>query len=159
MQIRPINKSDNVALAVVLRKVLTEIGANGDGFAFADPQLDHMFEYYAKQRGQYFVLLDDNQEIVGGAGIGELKGEQDTIELQKMYFLPSARGQGYAQKMLSMLLDEAKLMGYKKCYLETLDSLTAAIKVYEKNGFKHLSGPCGETGHFGCNIYMLKKLL
>jgi putative acetyltransferase len=32
------------------------------------------------------------------------------------------------------------------------------VKVYEKFGFIYLDGPLGNTGHFGCNVWMLHKL-
>jgi len=30
--------------------------------------------------------------------------------------------------------------------------------LYEKNGFKHLNKPLGNTGHIICGVYMLKEL-
>lgn len=158
MNIRKINKSDNKQLAVMLRRVLTEVGANSEGFAFADPQLDNMFEYYKGQKGSYYILENEQGNIIGAAGFGELAGEPTMVELQKMYFLSEARGKGMAQKMLDMLMDEAKLLGFTSCYLETINTLHAAIKLYERNGFKHVSHACGNTGHFGCNVYMVKTL-
>lgn len=158
MNIRKIKKSDNKALATMLRAVLTEVGANSDGFAFADPQLDHMFEFYEKQKGSYYVVENELGKIIGAAGIGELSGEPNMIELQKMYFLPEARGIGLAQQLMSILIAEAKKMGFTACYIETIDSLKAAIKLYERNGFKHVPNACGNTGHFGCNVYMVKQL-
>ena len=29
------------------------------------------------------------------------------------------------------------------------------MKVYEKFGFKYLDGPMGNTGHYGCDRWML----
>lgn len=158
MNIRKIKKSDNKELAKMLRIVLTEVGANSDGFAFADPQLDHMFEYYENQKGNYYIVVNEEGKIIGAAGIGELAGEPKMVELQKMYFLPEARGKGLAQQVLDLLLKEAKELGYTACYLETITSLKAAIKLYERNQFKHVSHACGNTGHFGCNVYMVKQL-
>jgi putative acetyltransferase len=43
-------------------------------------------------------------------------------------------------------------------YLETLPELHQAVKVYEKFGFRYLKGPLGNTGHFGCDLWMLKDL-
>jgi putative acetyltransferase len=30
--------------------------------------------------------------------------------------------------------------------------------VYETFGFRYLTGPMGNTGHFGCELWMLKEL-
>jgi len=48
--------------------------------------------------------------------------------------------------------------GYQHVYLETMPELQRAMPVYEKFGFRYLDGPMGNTGHFGCPIWMLKDL-
>lgn len=94
-----------------------------------------------------------------GAGIHPLDGGAEEIcELQKMYLLPEARGKGLAGKLIAMCLDYAKQNGYTHCYLETSPELARARKVYEQFGFKYLTGPMGNTGHFGCDSWMLKDL-
>jgi putative acetyltransferase len=32
------------------------------------------------------------------------------------------------------------------------------VSVYEKFGFEYLQAPMGNTGHNGCDIWMLKKM-
>ena len=49
-------------------------------------------------------------------------------------------------------------MGYKKVYLETMPELGKAVSVYEQFGFQYLNGPMGNTGHFGCDVWMIKEL-
>jgi putative acetyltransferase len=36
-----------------------------------------------------------------------------------------------------------------------MPELTKALGIYEKFGFKYLNGPMGNTGHFGCDKWML----
>ena len=55
-------------------------------------------------------------------------------------------------------IDAAKKAGYKKVYLETMPELIAAIPMYEQFGFTYLSGPLGNSGHTGCDIWMIKLL-
>jgi len=55
-------------------------------------------------------------------------------------------------------LGSAKRMGYTEVYLESLPELNKAISLYEKSGFKFIPGPLGNSGHFGCDIWMLKHL-
>jgi putative acetyltransferase len=33
-----------------------------------------------------------------------------------------------------------------------------AQQLYLKNGFEYLEGPMGNTGHYSCTVWMLKKL-
>jgi putative acetyltransferase len=117
-----------------------------------------MFGNYRKQQSCYFVITRDEQ-IFGGGGIGPLRGgSTDTCELRKMFFLPEARGIGLGRRLLTMLLDEAKKRGFKKCYLETLDRMWQANELYRKMGFELLDGPIGKTGHSSCDRWYLLKL-
>jgi len=39
-----------------------------------------------------------------------------------------------------------------------MPELRKAVSVYEKFGFTYLTGPMGNTGHFGCDVWMIKEL-
>ena len=75
-----------------------------------------------------------------------------------MYFLPEARGIGLGKKMMYLCLQKAKEFGFKQCYLETMPYMDDARKLYRKAGFKDLSEPMGDTGHYSCQLWMLKDL-
>ena len=99
MRIREIENADNVKLAVAIRKVLIEMGVPKVGTAYADVELDAMFEAYQEDRFIYFVV-EQAGKILGGAGIAPLKnGDPKVCELQKMYFLPQARGKGLGKQI------------------------------------------------------------
>ena len=103
------------------------------------------------------ALIDD--VLVGGGGIYPSDGlPENTCELVKMYLLPSARGLGLGKKMIAACLENAKQLGYQQVYLETMPELKDALKTYEKFGFSYLDGPLGNTGHFGCALWMIKKI-
>ena len=55
-------------------------------------------------------------------------------------------------------IESAKEMGYSAIYLESLPDFSMAISIYEKQGFKHLDQPMGESGHTSCNIWMVKEI-
>lgn len=157
--IRPIQQTDNSAIAKVIRDVLIEHNVPKVGTAYADPQLDAMFEAYDKKRAVYFVVEQDGK-IIGGAGIDQLQNESESIcELQKMYFLSEARGLGLGTAMMEKCLSAAKDFGYQKCYLETMPYMEAAQKLYLKSGFGYISAPMGCTGHNACPVWMIKELL
>jgi putative acetyltransferase len=157
-QIRPIQEADNQAVAKVIRTVLIEHNVPKVGTAYADASLDCMFETYSVNRSRYFVVEHHNQ-IIGGAGISQLANESETIcELQKMYFLPEARGLGLGMQMMQKCLDEARSFGYEQCYLETMPYMHDAQKLYKKFGFAYIDAPMGCTGHTSCPVWMLKDL-
>lgn len=156
--IREIRKEDNAQIAAVIRSVLVEFGVPKVGTAYADASLDCMTETYSKDKAVYFVI-DHNGNIIGGAGISPLDNfDGNVCELQKMYFLPEARGKGLGQQMMTTCLQAAKDFGFEQCYLETMPYMEDARKLYEKTGFENLSQAMGDTGHYSCNVWMIKKL-
>ncbi len=156
--IRPIQLEDNPRIAAVIRKVFIDDNFPKTGTAFADVQLDFMFETYNKLKSIYFVV-EENGKIIGGAGISQLENSKENIcELQKMYFLQEARGKGIGYKMIEKCLEKAIEFGYSNCYLETLPEMKVAQSLYKKFGFEYLCSPLGNTGHTTCPIWMLKEL-
>jgi putative acetyltransferase len=37
--------------------------------------------------------------------------------------------------------------------------MKSAMKLYEKNGFIKIPGPCGHTGHFSCDVFYRLELV
>ena len=48
--------------------------------------------------------------------------------------------------------------GYSQIYLESIPEFSTAVSIYEKQGFQYLNQPLGNTGHDGCNLWMLKEM-
>lgn len=158
MVIRKIENQDNPAIASIVQQVLMEMGAPKIGTAYSDPFLDSMFETYNKPKAVYFVIEDEGK-IIGGAGVSQLDNSNENIcELQKMYFLPEARGLGLGTQLMEMCLQSAKDFGFEKCYLETMPYMIDAQKLYKKVGFENIDAPLGNTGHTSCPVWMLKEL-
>lgn len=158
ISIREVREEDNAALGTAIRQVLIDIGVPKVGTAYADPELDFMFQAYQKERSAYFIIAEEDV-VLGGAGIAPLAGEDPRIcELQKMYFLMQARGKGWGQKMINHCLAYAKTQNFELCYLETLPYMQAAQKLYLKTGFDYIEGPMGNTGHTSCNVWLTKAL-
>ena len=159
LSIRVLREEDNPVIASVIRSVLIELGVPKVGTAYADPELDALTSAYQGERSRYFVVEQDGK-VIGGAGIAPLAGESPEIcELQKMYFLPAARGLGVGEKMIHQCLDFAREEDFQLCYLETLPYMKAAQKLYRKVGFNYIDGPMGNTGHTSCNVWLTKSLL
>jgi len=157
-KIREIKPEDNQQVKELVRSVLVEMGVPKVGTAYEDKALDDMTQTYDSERMTYFVV-EENSKVIGGAGIAPLTGEEDKIcELQKMYFLPEARGRGIGMKMINQCLDFGSEQGFEKCYIETLPYMENARKLYHKNGFEVIEKPLGDTGHYNCTVYMVKDL-
>ena len=158
MLIRKIVSSDNSTMAEIIRASLLEFNAAKPGTVYFDKTTDALTELFEQKRSAYFVIEIDG-EIAGGAGFFPTKGlEENTCELVKMYISKKFRGRGYGQTLLERCINEAKKNGYERMYLESLPELKNAIAMYEKNGFKPISHSLGNSGHNGCDIWMIKKL-
>ena len=153
--IRTIVSSDNTNLAQIVRNTLAEFGLDKPGTVYYDDSTDHLFELFQTPRSTYYVAEQDGK-LLGGAGIFPSNGlPPDVCELVKMYLVPEARGMGLGRELIRRSIDFAKSVGYKQIYLETMPELKKALSVYEKFGFKYLNGPMGDTGHYGCDRWML----
>jgi putative acetyltransferase len=157
-RMRPIRRNDNAAVARIIRDVMTEFGAVGCGFSIQDPEVDAMFEHYPAPRAAFFVL-EQGRAILGCGGFAPLTGAAaDICELRKMYFRAELRGKGQGARLLDHTLNAARTAGYRLCYLETLESMDHARKLYRRHGFRDHDGPLGNTGHSGCNRFMTLSL-
>ena len=155
--IREIEEKDDKEVENVIRTCLIEFGANHEGTAWADPNLGCFSKIYNSEGNKYWVAINEEGNVIGGVGIGNLEGADGVCELQKMYCLPEARGTGIAHELIELALEYAKKY-YKRCYLETLDNMIAAQKFYEKYGFVRIYEPVVKTEHFACDVRYIREL-
>ncbi|WP_375419010.1 GNAT family N-acetyltransferase [uncultured Hymenobacter sp.] len=155
--IRPIRPADNAALAAIIRATLAEFGAAKPGTVYYDPTTDHLHELFQAPRSQYFVAEAADGAVLGGVGIFPTPGLGPGVaELVKVYLRHAARGTGLGRRLIEQSLTWAREAGFQQIYLETLPELTQAVPLYERLGFAYLPGPLGQSGHFGCTIWMLR---
>jgi putative acetyltransferase len=157
--IRAIEEKDNQGIAAIIRCTLEEFGANHPGTVYYDDTTDALFQLFSQTPGSVYYVAEYNNELVGGGGIFPTSGlPGDTCELVKMYLLKKARGIGLGKLIIQKALDFAKEAGYKNIYLETMPELKNALNAYAKFGFEYIDHPMGNSGHFGCDLWMLKKI-
>lgn len=158
MLLRKIITEDNAALAIIIRTSLKEFNANKPGTVYFDETTDHLSDVFKTKRSAYYVIEKDGK-IAGGGGFYPTDGlPANTCELVKMYLAKEYRGKGWGNILLKKCMDEARKQGYQKMYLESMPELVNAIAMYEKNGFTHISQPMGNSGHTGCEVWMMKDL-
>ena len=91
----------------------------------------------------FWCMLADN-EVAGTVALKELS--DSTAELKALYLAEKLRGNGTGKLLLNTALSFAKEAGYKYVVLDSMSKYTAALKLYEKTGFKYIS-------RFNDNIY------
>ena len=155
---RKIKASDNVELAAMIRAVLIEYDLGIPGTVFTDPTTDQLFELFSNDKAEYWVVEIDSA-IVGGVGLYPTSGlDDDCTELVKLYLLNDYRGLGIGKELIGKVFKEARSLSYKKVYLESIPELSEAVGLYEHMGFRMLDERLGNSGHFACNVWMLKHL-
>lgn len=156
--IRTIQANDNAAVATMIRGVFHDYHAKQEGTVYSDPTTDSLFELFQKPNS-IFYLVEIDGEILGSCGIFPTQGLPDgCVELVKFYVSSKIRGTGYGRQLFQKCEAWAIENGYNQLYIESLDDFSAAVKLYEKIGFQRLTAPLGNTGHFGCPIWMLKGI-
>ena len=117
-----------------------------------------MYNSFLLPGSRYYVgLLGDR--ILGGGGVYPSNGLPEGVcEMVKMYLDPAARGRGLGKKLIESCVEFARRSGYAQMYIETMPELSTAVSIYEKFGFRYLPGPLGNTGHYGCTVWMLKDV-
>ncbi len=159
IQIRPIEQKDNIDIAKVIRGALEEFGANKPGTVYFDPTTDALFELFNNTPGSYYYIATIDNNVVGGGGIFPTENlPEGTCELVKLYLHKDARGTGLGKQLLNTAMQWAKENGYTQVYLESMPEFSKAVTIYENVGFKRIHQPLGNSGHCGCDIWMVKNL-
>ena len=138
--IRPISAADDEAMGMIARHNLKAFGLDIPGTAYFDPEIMHLSEFYgaAPERRSYFVALSEDGSLLGGGGLAEFEPLEGTAELQKLYLGDAAKGHGLGTRMVALIEDRARELGYTRLYLETHSALKVAIHLYEKLGYERI---------------------
>ncbi|MBZ4188325.1 GNAT family N-acetyltransferase [Niabella beijingensis] len=156
--IRPVEEKDNIELATIIRTAFLEFNAPTRGTVFEDPTTDRLSDLFGAPRSVLWVAEAGGQ-LLGCCGIYPTEGlPEHCAELVKFYLSGAARGKGAGKSLFNKCLESATALGYSQVYLESLPQFNTAVGMYEKLGFRKLDAPMGNSGHCGCNIWMLKDL-
>ena len=104
----------------------------------------------------FAVARDAGGQAVGcGAAVLAAGGEG---EIKRMFVSPMARGQGVAQRLLSLLETQAAQRGCRVLRLETGPCQPEAIALYTRCGFERC-GPFGGYADDPLSVFMEKTLV
>jgi putative acetyltransferase len=155
---RPIQQSDNKTLATIIRESIESYNLPTEGTAHSDPTTDNLFQLFQQPNSFYWVATQ-NEIVLGGGGIFPSNGlPEGCCELVRYFLTPEARGKGIGKELLSKSVEIAKELGYTKMYLESFPEMKEAIRMYEQNGFERIDQALGNTGHYACNVWMVKEI-
>lgn len=158
LNIRKIEKGDNAALSRLIKGVFEELGVARPGTVYTDPTTDALYELFGVDGAAYWIAEEEGR-LLGGCGIFPTNGlPHGYAELVKFYLSAQARGKGIGHLLMQKSMDQAKILGYTHLYLESFPELARAVTLYERNGFKTIDAPLGNSGHYACTIWMVKEM-
>ena len=97
-------------------------------------------EQYILDRGGFILVATLEDQVVGVCAL--LKREEiDGYELAKMAVAPAAQGKSIGYLLGKAAIEKARSMQARRLFLDSNTRLHAAIKLYEKLGFKKAVGP------------------
>lgn len=101
-------------------------------FQHFDDEILSLNTMYAAPNGG-IVLCKNKDEFIGCVGIRKI--DNDIAELKRMFVKPAYQKQGTGKTLLEKAIELAKALNYKIIRLDTLNYMTAAIKLYKQYGF------------------------
>lgn len=156
--IRELREEDNPVMAQIVKQSLESVGLAIPGTAYFDPQLQNLTAYYANlPHAKYWVATDEQDQVVGGVGIAPFGDHPGVCELQKLYLAPQAKGKGLGSELLEVALTFAE-QHYERCYIETMQQLHTANRLYGTVGFHLLEEPLPGSEHGTMDAWYLKSL-
>lgn len=81
-----------------------------------------------------FVVARSDADVVACGGV--LRHDDTTGEIKRMWVHPAWRGLGVGRRMLARLEQQIGALGYPRVVLDTNDTLTEAISMYERAGYR-----------------------
>jgi len=97
-----------------------------------DGEIDNLNEKYAMPNGRLYISYLDNR-VAGCIALKPISAAQ--CEMKRLYVRPQFRGNGIAQALVEIIINDAKKIGYQCMLLDTFPALKNAIRLYEKMGF------------------------
>ena len=80
------------------------------------------------------IVVYEGNRVIGGGAIRRY--DDETIELKRVFVHTEYQGRGIGSRIVSLLMEWAVELGYKKMVLETGELLAESCAVYKKLGFQ-----------------------
>lgn len=93
---------------------------------------------YAPPRGAFATARADGR-IIGLIALRPLAGFGHVCEMKRLYVSPEARGLGAGRRLVALIMEEARRLGYRRIVLDTLPMMVEAQALYRDLGFEEIA--------------------
>lgn len=105
-------------------------------FQSFEAELSSLKKMYSAPLGTIILCRKNNEYI---ASVALRPNDTNIAELKRMYVKPEYQKMKIGQTLLNLSIEFARSAGYKTIRLDTLENMTPAMRLYEKNGFNKIS--------------------
>lgn len=105
-------------------------------FQPADQTTEEIAKRYGGDGGRLYIAFVDG-EAAGCIAFHPMKDRRD-CELKRLFTRPAFRGHHVGRLLMQRALDDARAMGYRHAYLDTVKQLEVANLMYHRMGFREI---------------------
>jgi GNAT superfamily N-acetyltransferase len=127
----PDNASDIRVVRTLFEEYQAELGVDLEFQAFTT-EVAGLPGEYAPPYGRLLLASCDGQ-LSGCVALRRLAS--DDCEMKRLYVRPPYRALGLGRLLAQRVIDEARRIGYRRMFLDTLPSMGRAQRMYESLGF------------------------
>jgi ribosomal protein S18 acetylase RimI-like enzyme len=131
--------SDEAAIASARELFLEYEKALGVDLCFQGfaAELDGLPGDYARPGGRLLIAGGGEGQLAGCVALRPLG--DDACEMKRLYVRPAFRSAGVGRALVERVIAEARATGYRRMYLDTLPSMGAAQRLYQRLGFRDVA--------------------
>ena len=149
MEVRRYRAPDHDAVWDLHNIALNEVGAHVGNGPW-DDDLHRVEAEYISTGGEFYVGVIDRRIVAMGA----LRRLTDTrAEICRMRVHPELQRRGLGTRILSMLEERARELGFRTLTLDTTVGQVAAMSMYMKSGYEEVA----RDRKFGFDVVMFEK--
>ena len=93
---------------------------------------------YAPPQGELLLAWGKDGRALGCVALRPIAPD-GCCEMKRLYLAPAARGLGLGRALAEAIVSVARTCGYSEMRLDTLESMTSAIRLYERLGFVRIA--------------------
>ena len=132
--IGPFEEADRAALVALLKAYEAGIGVSLCFQSFGE-ELAALPGKYVPPEGALLIARSEEGELLGTVALRAFDRAPGICEMKRLYVSPAGRGQGFGRRLAEAIIAEARSLGYRAMWLDTLPSMQGVQQLYEVLGF------------------------